>query len=233
MSQDWTDPDPSGAAPLTQDEGARLLALAHAWEGGDRASGAEIEEALGWLRPRLRRPASPREERFDVVDLGGEPLGWSAPRWLCHLTGLRHRAVHVLLTTPQGLWALQVRSHRKPHWPGHLDVSASGHLKQGQGWLEGAASELEEELGLVGVELAPLGEAYERHDPPSLPQWMHNWQVNRSFVGVLTGEALGRVRFVDGEADGLLLCAASEVARRVGLGDKVAPGLRDTFALWG
>ncbi|MCX7852070.1 MAG: NUDIX domain-containing protein, partial [Caldilineales bacterium] len=148
-----------------------LSALAAVWEGGDRVDAATALQTLETWRVRLGRPAAPGEEWLDVVRPDGEPYGWSAPRWFCHLVGLRHRVVYVYLTTPQGLLALQMRAHTKPEWPSLFDTTVAGHVKAGHGWEEGVWAEIEEELGLSVEDgerwlaegrLEPIG-GYERY----------------------------------------------------------------------
>ena len=53
-------------------------------------------------------PLPKHQEPFDLVTCDGETIGVIAPRWLCHLLGLCHRAVHLALRTPQDWLALQV-----------------------------------------------------------------------------------------------------------------------------
>jgi isopentenyldiphosphate isomerase len=235
MSPDYQAGAP-GVRDLSAEEGAALGALARRWRGGEGATPDELQAALMHWRPRLGRPEDPEEEHFDVVAPDGEPLGLRAPRWLCHLTGLRHRAAHVMLQTPRGLWLLQRRSPRKAHWPNALDATASGHLKAGQGWLEGAKEELREEIGLSTVHLRggaliPSGGAYERRESLGAPSWLRNRQVNRAWAGVLGEGALEALRLQGEEVGALLLCPAAEVARRVRARRGIAPGLREVWPL--
>ena len=81
----------------------------------------------------------------------GETTGVVAPRWLCHLMGLCHRTVHLVLRTPQDWLALQVRG-RHVDWPGRLDLSVTGHVRAGLSWQQAMQREAAEELGL---DLAP------------------------------------------------------------------------------
>lgn len=217
-----------------------LSALAAAWEGGDRVDAATALQTLETWRVRLGRPAAPGEEWLDVVRPDGESYGWSAPRWFCHLVGLRHRVVYVYLTTPQGLLALQMRAHTKPEWPSLFDTTVAGHVKAGHGWEEGVWAEIEEELGLAVEDgerwlaegrLEPIG-GYERYGvDDGLPPY-RNRQVNRVFVGTLTAWGLAHVRFADGEVGGLYLCRPEEAHRMVMTDVLVAPGLRRSFPYW-
>lgn len=232
MSQDYR----PGAGPgpdLSQEEGEQLRALDLRWRGG-QGHRQEIERTLERWRQRLGRPPSQSEERFDVVDPAGEPLGWSAPRWFCHLTGLRHRGVHLLLRAPQGLWLLQKRARSRPHWPGCLEVSASGHLKAGQSWSQAAWEELREEIGLLprhleAQALHPIAAPYERYDQMGAPGWLRNRQMNQPWTGTLTAEGLAALKMEDGEVEALLLCRDAQVQRLVDEAQGLAPGLLHTW----
>jgi len=91
------------------------------------------------------------EEMFDVVDETDTVIG-QAPRATVHRDGLRHRAVHVLVHNRKGEIFLQKRSHLKDNHPGVWDSSAAGHLDAGENYASAAVRELEEELGITGVD---------------------------------------------------------------------------------
>ncbi len=217
-----------------------LAALDKAWQGGDALTPSVLAATLAQWRQRLQRPAHPDEEMLDVVAVDGEPLGMSAPRWFHHLTGLRHRVIHLYLTTPQGLLILQRRAHSKPDWPDMFDTSVGGHVKAGRGWLDGLLAEVEEELGLPANEIetwlagavqdvAPPYEHYGVHDGP-LP--LRNRQVNRLFTAQLSPWGLAALRFADGEVDGVLLVNPAKARALVQAKTGIAPGLRGTFGRW-
>lgn len=219
-----------------------LDALEARWQGGDAATQADIDEALALWRRRLQRPPAPGEEQFDIVDKAGEPLGLIAPRWFSHFTGLRHRVVHVLLATTQGLLALQMRSHTKPEWPDRLDTTVAGHLKAGQDWMAGVESEIHEEIGLVAKDrqrwlaetiLTPVGGPFERYNRDEGLPPVRNRQVNRIYTGTLSAWGLAHVTFADGEVDGLYLTTGREIQRLIDArGDRIAPSLRGVFPIW-
>jgi isopentenyl-diphosphate delta-isomerase type 1 len=87
------------------------------------------------------------DELLDVVNERDEVVN-QRPRYEVHRTGLRHRAVHVLLFNAQGELFLQKRSMRKDCFPGAWDSSAAGHLDAGEDYDGCAVRELREELGL-------------------------------------------------------------------------------------
>lgn len=88
------------------------------------------------------------EEIFDVVNERDEVIGQER-RSVVHKTGLKHRAVHVLVFNKRGELFLQKRSMRKDCFPGTWDSSASGHLDHGEEYDACARRELREELGVT------------------------------------------------------------------------------------
>jgi isopentenyldiphosphate isomerase len=233
----FTDPIPFPPAWL-----AELDELEARWQGGDAASQDDIDRALALWRQRLHHPATAHEEAFDIVDAAGEPLDLIAPRWFSHLTGLRHRVVHVLLITPQDLLALQMRAHDKPEWPDRLDTTVAGHLKAGQDWGMGLDSEIHEEIGLAPedrqrwlaeTQLIAIGGPFERYNRDAGLPPVRNRQVNRIFTGTLSAWGLAHVTFADGEVGGLYLTSPQEIQRLLDARDSmIAPSLRGVFPIW-
>jgi len=86
------------------------------------------------------------EEIFDVVNDRNEIIGQEF-RSVVHRTGLKHRAVHVLVFNSRGDLYLQKRSMAKDCFPGTWDSSASGHLDRGEDYDACAVREVREELG--------------------------------------------------------------------------------------
>ena len=218
-----------------------LAALDSAWQGGDAATPVVVQASLAEWRIRLDRLQTTSEEMLDVVDAAGGPRGWTAPRWFCHLTGLRHRVVHLFLTSPQGHLVLQMRAADKAEWPQHFDTTVGGHLKAGQDWYEGTLGEIGEELGLataavekwlVGGRLYLVGPVYERHGVSRDLPPIRNRQVNQTFAGELTEWGLAHLHFADGEVAGVYLCPPAEVQRMIANDFLVAPGLRHAFPRW-
>lgn len=79
------------------------------------------------------------------------------PRHLIHATGLRHRAVHILVFNGEGRLFLQKRSMKKDLNGGLWDTSAAGHVDAGEDYDVSAVREIEEELGITAVNaLEPL-----------------------------------------------------------------------------
>ena len=218
-----------------------LTDLDAAWQGGDHTTAAEVEAKLAIWRERMNQPAHPTEEWFDVVDVSGEPFGWRAPRWFCHLTGLRHRVVYAFLTSPQGFLALQMRAHDKLEWPSRFDTTVGGHLKAGQDWRSGVLSEIEEEVGLAadaidlwlaGDMLQQVDETYDHSGMDQGTPPYRNSQVIMIFAGELTAWGLANLRFADGEVSGVFLCHPQEVQRMIEADFLIAPGLKNAFGRW-
>lgn len=90
--------------------------------------------------------AQRQDEIFDVVNERDEVIG-QRTRGEVHRTGLRHRAVHVLVFNSRGELFLQKRSMSKDTFPGAWDSSCSGHLDTGEDYDACAVRELREELG--------------------------------------------------------------------------------------
>jgi isopentenyl-diphosphate Delta-isomerase len=87
-------------------------------------------------------------ELIDVLNTAGAPTGQKKPKSEVHRDGDWHRAVHVWIVGSDGRVLLQRRSVRKENNPGLWDVSAAGHISAGEGAVESAIREVEEELGL-------------------------------------------------------------------------------------
>ena len=66
-----------------------------------------------------------------------------------HASGLRHRAVHILVFNQQGELFLQKRSMKKDLNKGLWDTSAAGHVDVREGYTASAIRETEEELGIT------------------------------------------------------------------------------------
>lgn len=116
-----------------------------------------------------------KKEFFEILTESGEPTGVVRERSLVHRTGEPHATAHVWVIRPndQGTWdfLLQKRSRYKDSSPGKYDISSAGHVSAGQGYLETAVRELEEELGIhaEAADLEYVG--------------MHRGQMRKIFYG--------------------------------------------------
>ena len=72
-----------------------------------------------------------------------------------HQEGLLHRVAVIYLVNEKGEILVNERADG-----GHLDHSSAGHVDVGESYLEAAKRELEEELGVIGVELKNIGSTH-------------------------------------------------------------------------
>ena len=175
---------------------------------------ARIDDLAGQWLARLGPPDPAAErEALVLVDAGGRPAEprCLAPRWLCHLLGLRHPCVHVMIWwSSPGLGPVivcQVRSWTKRDFPGHLDISVGGHRVGDAAPYASALREMREELGLteadlVGGEMAPAG----TYECTVQDERTGFFDVEWRHVFVARVRDLSAVRFEDGEVGGLYLC---------------------------
>ena len=98
------------------------------------------------------------------VDENDHVLG-EVPRDKAHDEGLRHRVAVVYLLNGKGEILIQERKDS----PGFgLDHSSAGHVDSGESYLEAAERELNEELGVAGVELKEVGDVEVDEPKPHL-----------------------------------------------------------------
>jgi len=98
------------------------------------------------------------DEVVALYDEAGRVSG-SAPRSLMRARNLRHAASSVVVRDPLGRIYLHRRTTTKDVYPGLLDLAAGGVVLAGEDPTLGAVREVEEELGVAGVPLEPLGVA--------------------------------------------------------------------------
>jgi 8-oxo-dGTP pyrophosphatase MutT (NUDIX family) len=96
------------------------------------------------------------DEVVALVDEDGSVVG-SAPRSVVRRDNLRHSATAILVRDSSRRIYLHRRSDTKDWAPGHWDVAAGGVIAAGEEPDDSALRELEEELGISGVALLPLG----------------------------------------------------------------------------
>ncbi len=92
------------------------------------------------------------EERLDIVDASGNPLGLTKPRAAVHRDGDWHTTVHIWIVNKRGGILFQKRSSAKDSFPGLWDVSAAGHVSAGESTILAAQRETFQELGVKGAE---------------------------------------------------------------------------------
>jgi len=86
-----------------------------------------------------------------VLDSSGRPVGRRKPKSEVHRDGDWHGAAHVWIRNAQGQILIQRRSPKKESWPNLWDVSVAGHISAGEGPVEAALREAQEELGVTLV----------------------------------------------------------------------------------
>ena len=91
-------------------------------------------------------------ERVAWVDEADRPLGGLARAEL-RSRGLIGRGTYILLFNSAGEICVHRRTLSKALYPGYWDVAAGGMVMEGEDYGLSAARELEEELGVGGVEL--------------------------------------------------------------------------------
>lgn len=196
----------------------RVLSLASMHRSADyKITQAKVEDLLIEFEPlKIDLIPNEKDELFDVMGRNGENTGVKAPRWLCHLVGIRHASAHIALyfvAQEIRLLVLQVRSWTKNDSPGHLDISVGGHVKSGNSPSETAIMEMSEEVGiqvpdLVEEELKRIT-GYSAYN--SMGDFFHNNEWCELFTATIKPEAFSRVRFADGEVSGMYLCPESEL----------------------
>ena len=104
-----------------------------------------------------------RDEIVAIVDEQNNVAG-SAPRWKMRAEGLPHRATYILVFNAAGDLFVQKRTVTKDIYPGYYDVATGGVVLAGETYHASAARELEEELGIRGVELRQRFDFYHTDD---------------------------------------------------------------------
>lgn len=99
------------------------------------------------------------EELVEIVDRDNTPIG-AVTRRIMRQQNLIHRASYILVFNRQGQLFIQKRTATKDIYPGYWDLAAGGVVQAGETYLESAARELREELGVAGVKLRHLFDQY-------------------------------------------------------------------------
>ena len=94
-----------------------------------------------------------QDELFIVVDEKDKIIGYKT-RYECHHNkSYIHRAVDVALFNSKGQLVLQKRSTQKDLYPGYYALSSTGHVSKGESYKQAAHRELQEEMGVSGINL--------------------------------------------------------------------------------
>jgi 8-oxo-dGTP pyrophosphatase MutT (NUDIX family) len=99
------------------------------------------------------------DEIVAIVDEHNHVVG-TAPRREMRAKRLPHRSTYILVFNAGGELYVQKRTMTKDVFPGYYDVAAGGVVLAGESYEQGAARELEEEMGIRGVPLTRLFDFY-------------------------------------------------------------------------
>jgi 8-oxo-dGTP pyrophosphatase MutT (NUDIX family) len=143
-------------------------------------------------REAAHRAASDAE-RVAWVDTDDRPLG-ALPRAELRERGLIGRGTFILLFNGAGQLCVHRRTLSKAIYPGYWDVAAGGMVQAGEEYGESAARELEEELGIAGVELREHGRFF--FDQPDNRLWCAVFSAISDAPLVLQPEEVLEARFI-------------------------------------
>ncbi|TDF79648.1 NUDIX hydrolase [Pseudomonas sp. H9] len=123
---------------------------------------------MGISKQEAAHRAASDAELIAWVDENDQLLG-ALPRKELREKGLIGRGTYILLFNSAGELCVHRRTESKAIYPGYWDVAAGGMVQADESFAESAARELEEELGVAGVELV----AHERFffDQPGNRLW--------------------------------------------------------------
>jgi 8-oxo-dGTP pyrophosphatase MutT (NUDIX family) len=107
------------------------------------------------------------EEIVVIVDAHNQVVG-AVPRREMRAKRLPHRSTYVLVFNSPGEVYVQKRTLTKDVFPGYFDVAAGGVVLAGETYEQGAARELEEEMGIRGIPLSRLFDFYFEDDDTRL-----------------------------------------------------------------
>jgi isopentenyldiphosphate isomerase len=96
------------------------------------------------------------EERVDIVDRNDNVL-YQCTRKEMRAKVLCHRAVFIAVVNSSGELLIHQRSALKDLWPSYWDIAVGGVVAAGESYDSAALRELDEEVGITGVPLTPLG----------------------------------------------------------------------------
>jgi isopentenyldiphosphate isomerase len=124
-------------------------------------------------------------ELVDMVDENDNVVGAVSRR---EIRGqkIRHRGVFIAVVNSDDHLLIHKRADNKDIWPGRWDIGAGGVVSSGENYVDSAARELEEELG-VTAPLLQIGRDYFENDEVAL------------FGEVFVARHEGPFRFDDGE----------------------------------
>ena len=93
------------------------------------------------------------------VDKDDNEIG-VGPQEIAHANGIIHRVIRIYLFNSRGEVLLQKRAAHLRTNPGKWNESVAGHVDVGETYQEAAVREMQEELGLSGIELQEFKKIY-------------------------------------------------------------------------
>ncbi|MFC5699733.1 NUDIX domain-containing protein [Cohnella faecalis] len=154
------------------------------------------------------------EERFDIYDDDGSPIG-TASRKDVHRLGYWHHTFHCWLARrmPDGRTAVlfQRRAESKDTNPGCFDITVAGHLSAGE-TLQDAVREMDEEIGwsVPFERLVPFGTIRENASGELRGVPYIDREISHVF-GCLTSHPLNRFKLQEEEVAGIYECDAERL----------------------
>lgn len=101
-------------------------------------------------------PQNSPNELVEELDLQGNVIGVIS-RAEMRARKARHRSVFIAVLSTKGEILVHQRAATKDIWPSWWDVAVGGVMQPGEHAVDAARRELDEELGIHGVELTELG----------------------------------------------------------------------------
>ncbi|MBD9679123.1 NUDIX hydrolase [Pseudomonas sp. PDM18] len=133
-------------------------------------------------------------EKIAWVDEDDQLLG-SLPRAELRARGLIGRGTFILLFNSAGELCVHRRTLSKAVYPGYWDPAAGGMVQADESYAESAARELEEELGIAGVELRAHGTFF--FDQPDNRLWCAVFSAVSDAPLTLQPEEVLEAKFID------------------------------------
>jgi isopentenyl-diphosphate delta-isomerase len=164
----------------------------------------------------------------ELVDRVGAPIGSATVAQAHAAPGQLHRAFSVLLFDDQQRLLLQQRAAGKTRFPMRWANTCCGHPAPGEDPVVAASRRLGEELGVAGVDIAPIGVYVYRAEDPVTERVEHEY--DHVLVGRLNGS---RPDPDPAEVAAIRWAGLDEVLRAIGTEPwSYAPWLAGVVSVW-
>ncbi len=147
-------------------------------------------------------PQDPANELVDEVDRSNNIIRQTTRREV-RTQNLLHRGVGILCTNSAGEIYVHRRTQSKDVFPGMYDMFVGGVVTSGETYEAAAAREIDEELGIAGVE------------PRFLFRHLYWGAHNRSWVAVYSAVWDGKIRHQASEVDWGAYFTLDELMKRI------------------